>query len=311
MTPDTKTELLQRLRDELPELSAREARAARHLLTNYPMAGMRTVAEFANESGVSTATVLRLVKRLGFPVYSDFQSALRRHIEATLQSPLVRFGAQAEQDTPSPEGFFDRFIVAMSDHLETLRRSIVQGEFDAVVELIANPRRDIHLVGGRYSTNLMRYFADLLLAVRGRVSVIDGQTQIWPQNLLDMGKSSVLVITDVRRYQQDVIEFAHAAAKRGVTVVLLTDNWQSPAARSASHVLSFPVSSPSIFDVLTVGMALVEALTGAVANRLGDTGRARMASLEDLRKPFAPREPELNRTPQKRDELDDLQEQPE
>lgn len=309
MTFDTKVELLQRLREALPELSAREARAARHLLTNYPMAGLRTVAEFATESGVSTATVLRLVKRLGFPVYADFQAALHKHIEATLQSPLVRFGARAGQEASIADGFLDRFMAAMQEHLGILRGSIAESEFDMVVELIANPRRDIYVIGGRYSSNLMRYFADLLSAVRGRVNVIDGQTQIWPQYLLDMGKSSVLVITDVRRYQQDVIEFAHAAAKRGVTVVLLTDQWQSPVARSASHVLSFPVSSPSIFDVLTIGMALVEALTGAVANRLGNAGRARMESLEDLRTPFAPREPELNRTPQKRDELIDPQEQ--
>lgn len=294
-------DVAERLRRELPGLSAREARAARHLLANYPVAGLRTVAEFAAESGVSTATVLRLVKRLGFSIYADFQAALREHIEATLQSPLLRFGARRE-----PEGdagsFFDRFMAQMAEHILLLRQTTVQSEFDAVTALIADPRRDIHLVGGRYSSNLARYFADLLTAVRGRVTAVGGQTQTWPQHLLDMGKSSVVVVLDVRRYQQDVIEFAHAAAGRGATVVLLTDKWRSPAARSAAHVLGFPVASPSVFDVLAIGMALVEALVGAAANRLGENGKARMARLEDLRTPFAPKEPELNRTPQKRDE---------
>jgi hypothetical protein len=67
-------------------------------------------------------------------------------------------------------------------------------------------------------------------------------------------------------------------------------------------VLSFPVTSPSIFDVLTIGMALVEALVGAAANKLGENGKARIERLEELRTPFAPQEAELNRTRQNRDE---------
>lgn len=295
MTESGKASVLERLRQEMPALSGREARAARHLMTNYPVAGLNTVAEFAEQSGVSTATILRLVKRLGFSVYADFQSALREHIEETLQSPLLRFGARRGQERSAQFSFFDRFVEAMAGHLQALRESIPASEFEAVTALLADPKRDIHLLGGRYSSNLAHYCADLLTAVRSRVFSIGGQTQKWPQHLLDMGKGSVLVVFDVRRYQQDVIEFVHAASKRGATVILLSDNWQSPASRAANHVLSFPVASPSIFDVLTIGMALVEALVGSVANRLGDAGKARIETLEELRAPFAPREAELNR----------------
>lgn len=287
--------VLEKLRRELPELSGRETRAARHLLLNYPMAGLTTVAEFAEQSGVSTATILRLVKRLGFTVYADFQSSLRQHLEETLQSPLLRFGERQDQEQSSQLSFFDRFLETMSFHLRTLRDSVPASEFEAVTALLSDPRRDIHVLGGRYSSNIAIYFADLLTAVRGRVSPIGGQTQNWPQHLLDMGKSSVLVVIDVRRYQQDVIEFAHAASKRGATVVLLSDNWQSPAMRAADHVLSFPVESPSIFDVLTIGMALAEALVGATAIRVGEAGKTRIETLEELRTPFSPREAELNR----------------
>lgn len=65
--------VLERLKRELTDLSGREARAARHLLANYPVAGLTTVADFADQSGVSTATILRLVRRLGFTIYADFQ----------------------------------------------------------------------------------------------------------------------------------------------------------------------------------------------------------------------------------------------
>ncbi|WP_309083922.1 MurR/RpiR family transcriptional regulator [Chelativorans sp.] len=288
--------VLEQLRRDLPQLSGREARAARHLLANYPMAGLTTVAEFAAQSGVSTATILRLVKRLGFSVYADFQAALRRHLEETLQSPLIRFGERQVSEGSENDPFLDRFMEAMVGHMQALRGSVPAAEFEKVVALLSDPRRDIHIVGGRYSSNLGAYVADLLTAVRGRVFTIRGQTQQWPQHLLDMGKSSVLLVFDVRRYQQDVIEFAGAASRRGATVVLLTDAWQSPASRAADHVLTFQVESPSIFDVLTIGMALSEALVGAVASKLGGSGRERIEALEELRRPFAPKEAGLNRT---------------
>lgn len=289
--------VLERLRSELPELSGRESRAARHLMANYPMAGLTTVAEFAEQSGVSTATILRLVKRLGFSVYADFQASLRQHLEETLQSPLIRFADRPGADDGAANTFLERFLSAMADQVRALRDGAagMADEFDKVVQLLCDPRRDIHVLGGRYSSNVGVYFADLLASVRGKVFTIRGQTQIWPQHLLDMGRSSVLVAIDVRRYQPDVVEFAHAASRRGATVVLLTDPWRSPASRVADHVLSFPVESPSVFDALTPGMAMAEALVGAAASRLGETGRARVGTLEDLRRPFAQDEATLNR----------------
>lgn len=292
MTRPEEMSVLERLRHELPRLSGREARVARHLMANYPLAGLKTVAEFALGSGVSTATVLRLVKRLGFPVYADFQTALRRHLEETLQSPLIRFGQRLEPDKASASGasFLDRFLEAMSAHLQAMHEHVPASEFDKVVALLADPRRDIHVLGGRYSSHLGAYFADLLSAVRGRIHMVGGQTQRWPQHLLDIGRNSVLVAFDVRRYQQDVIEFTRAAAARGASVVLMTDIWQSPAARVATYVLGFPVVAPSIFDVLGPGMVLTDALIGAVADHMGEAGKTRVELLEELRRPFAPPE---------------------
>lgn len=296
MTEQADASVLERLRGEMPALRGREARAARHLMTNYPMAGLTTVAEFAAQSGVSTATILRLVKRLGFPVYAEFQASLRGHLEETLQSPLLRFGERQHRERAARNSFFDRFVETMAAQLQSLRDHVSAGDFDKVATLLADPRRDIHVIGGRYSSNLATYMADLLASIRGKVHTVRGQTQTWPHYLLDVGKGSVVLVIDVRRYQPDVVAFARAASKRGATVILLTDIWRSPASRSADHVLGFPVESQSVFDVLTVGVALGEALVGAVANKVGEAGKARIELLEELRRPFALQETPAGKT---------------
>ncbi|WP_274425597.1 MurR/RpiR family transcriptional regulator [Chelativorans sp. YIM 93263] len=297
--------VLETLRRVQPELSSREARAARYLMANYPTAGLTTVAEFAEQSGVSTATVLRLVKRLGFPVYAEFQEALRTHIEETLQSPLLRFGERKEREETTQKSLLVRTSNRMAEHFRALPELISEKEFDRAATLLADPKRDIHLLGGRYSSHVARYMADLLMAVRGKVYPVNGQTQAWPQYLLDMGRGSVLVVLDVRRYQNDVVQFTHAAAKRGATVLLLTDIWQSPAARSADLVLTFPVESPSIFDVLSIGMGVAEALVGAVASKADHVGKRRIEALEELRSRLTDAAPPKAASNRKRNEGND------
>ena len=53
-----------------------------------------------------------------------------------------------------------------------------------------------------------------------------------------MGKRDVLVIFDIRRYQESLIRFAEKAHARGVQIVLFTEQWLSPIARFARHVIA-------------------------------------------------------------------------
>lgn len=263
----------------LPSLSARESRVARYLMANFPIAGLRTVAELAEASGVSTATVLRLVRRLGFGSHAQFQSALKANLEIRLQSPLTRLERKTEGDAD----FLDDYFTQLARDMEQMRMTMDRTVFHAVTALLVEPKRDVHVIGGRYSGRIAQYFADLLASVRPSVRAIDPDAQKHPQHLLGIGRRSVVVVFDVRRYQNDVVDFARLAAAQGAKVVVLTDPWLSPAARVADHVLSFPIVSASIFDVMTGGMAVADALLGAVAQATGPAGRERMARLERLR----------------------------
>ncbi|WBU61524.1 MurR/RpiR family transcriptional regulator [Paracoccus albus] len=277
--PAAGEDMLASLQQMLPALSTREARAARHLIANFPISGLGTVAEVAETSGVSTATVLRLVKRLGYAGYAQFQAELKSQLEMRLQSPLIRLDAHASEDDDFLSGYFGQLAEAMSQMQSGMDRQT----FDAIVELLADPKRDIHVIGGRCSGHVARYFVDLLISLRQRVHAIDADANRHPLQLLDIGRNSVVVVMDVRRYQDEVIEFAQMAAERRARIILLTDPWLSPVARVASHVLTFPVTSPSIFDVMTGGMAVADALLGAVARVTGAGGRDRMGRLEELR----------------------------
>jgi DNA-binding MurR/RpiR family transcriptional regulator len=279
---DDGASIVEIVRDRLAQLTATERKAAHALLANYPAAGLAPVAEFAERAGVSAPSVLRFVAKLGCQGYPDLQRRLRAELEAQAATPLVKAqgsGIAAE----TPRSLADRFAAAAADNLTQTFRHLPQAEFEAVVALLADRRRAVHLIGGRFSDALARYMAAHLGLVRPRVAHVASQVGVWRDHLLDIARRDVMIVFDVRRYQPDVVAFARVAARRGAVVVLITDPWLSPVARHAEHVLAGRIAVPGHWDSNIALLALVEALVAAVTERLGDGARARIEELERLR----------------------------
>ena len=66
MPPQRATTVAERLRLMSGELTAAERKLMAALFANYPMAGLGSITDFAREADVSTPSVLRLAKKLGF-----------------------------------------------------------------------------------------------------------------------------------------------------------------------------------------------------------------------------------------------------
>src|ERR1700746_331058 len=86
-------------RHRLDSLSPAERRLARVLLASYPIAGLESVARFAERAGVSPPTVTRFITKLGFRGYPEFQENLRHEVQARLSSPLARYRDEPKRDS--------------------------------------------------------------------------------------------------------------------------------------------------------------------------------------------------------------------
>src|SRR3984893_8949285 len=83
------------VRQRLASLSPAERKLARVLLASYPIAGLESVARFAERAHVSPPTVTRFITKLGFSGYPEFQEVLRHEVQARLSSPLERYRDEA------------------------------------------------------------------------------------------------------------------------------------------------------------------------------------------------------------------------
>ncbi len=110
--------------------------------------------------------------------------------------------------------------------------------------------------------------------------------EFWPEHVLRMRRKDVVLLIDFRRYQLSLARLAaNIAEKRGATIVVVTDKWMSPAARSADHIVALPIEAGTAWDTVAAAMALVEALIvrvseadwGATQKRIKDWDGIRFA----------------------------------
>lgn len=274
--------IAEKLREGLDIFSSTERRIAHRLLSEYPIAGLQSATELARSVGVSTPTVLRLVARMGYASYMDFQRTLREELAAQLSTPLSKFPGMPTQQAGMPETAIEGFAEAVQGNIRETFANLTLTEFHNAAQLLTDPRSRVHLVGGRFTDALALYLSVQLRILRPGVSHLQEQESNWRDQLLDMGKRDVLVIYDIRRYQPSLLRLANAAAGRQVRVILLTDQWLSPIVRVATHVLSARVAVPSIWDSSAALMALSEALLAEVSHLGGEQCRRRIRELEEM-----------------------------
>lgn len=268
----------ERISERMDALPAGERRAAQALVANYPVIGLKTVAEFAQAAGVSSPTILRFVSRLGFQNYADFQAALQDELAAQLQSPASRAGLRAGHQAQAPDA-----VEATLDNIRETFSHLSARQIADIVALLAQPRTGIFLVGGRFTDPVARYMAAHLTLIRAGVLHLEGQEGNWRDRLVDMGKRDVLLVFDIRRYQDSLLRFAETAHQRGVQIVLFTDQWLSPIARFARHVVAGRTAVPSPWDSSAALFVVAEALIGELTGRLELESARRLAELDRLR----------------------------
>lgn len=268
------------IRIRYQDLTRKERKFADTLLANYPVAGLASITEVAAGASVSTPTILRTAKKLGFKGFPGFQAALRSEIKDALATPIVkheRWASEAPQ-----EHILNQFATATMNNMSSSLRQIDHRTFDKVSNLLANEDKKIAIVGGRLSHAIADYLATHLQIIRDDVALLSASPSRWPHHLLNMKSGDVLVLFDVRRYETNLSDLAKLASKRGIKIVLFTDQWMSPISTKAEHTLAVRIEVPSGWDSAVVTLFLVEALVAAVETHRWPQTRSRIKELEKL-----------------------------
>lgn len=269
--------IAEKLKLREPELTRAERQLSAAILDNYPIPGLGSITELADLAKVSTPTVARMVQKLGFSGYPDFQQALRGELSEIISNPAQK---RAGVTPALPEThMLHRYSVAAADNMRATLEAVDLSEFNALKERISDPARRIYIAGGRLSGTLAQTLYLHLQMIRPDVHYIPPQAS-WTHSILDLDARDTLILFDVRRYENSTLLMAEMAHDLGVETVLFTDQWRSPIQKLAKYTFAARISVPSAWDSGLALLLLVESLIAAVQEDQWETVKDRTDQLE-------------------------------
>jgi len=146
---------------------------------------------------------------------------------------------------------------------------------------LLNEASSVSVLGGRFSQALAVYLHAHLRLIRGGALLLS--TADVPDEIAHLGRGSLIVIFDFRRYHPEA-EFAarYTKARRG-KVIVVTDPYLSPAAHHADHTLVAEVEGPHLVDSYASVVALLDTIIGDLVATNSAAMRQRIDRVETAR----------------------------
>ena len=176
----------------------------------------------------------------------------------------------------------NRFTKTVIDNISQSLGEIDTKDFDKACDLISDADRQVFIVGGRITRTLADYLFLHLQVIRDKVTHVASNSNAWPHYLLEVSKGDVIVIFDIRRYENSTQRLAELATERKARIVLFTDQWTSPVASIADITFRNRITAPSAWDSNVASMLLIETLIAQVEEKDWGRTRKRMEALEDM-----------------------------
>lgn len=269
-----------RIQEKLDDLTRAERQLALSILENYPASGLGPLTALAKDANVSVPTVARMVQKLGYKGYPDFQAELREELRAKATGPIAKHDTWAEA-APS-EHLLNRFTDAVMDNIRLTLGQIDPEAFDQACAMVADQSRHLFVAGGRITHTLAEYFFMHMQVIRPNLTHVQSTSSTWPHDMLNAQKDDVFIIFDVRRYENNTLKLAEVAHARGAKIILFTDQWRSPVHHLADISFSCRIIAPSAWDSATTTMLLIETMIASVQTLNWSETKERMEQLEDM-----------------------------
>ncbi len=270
----------ERLHARQRDLTRAERQVCDIILSNYPASGLGSITELAEAAAVSTPTIARMVQKLDFAGYPEFQAKLRQELNDILSNPIAK--RETWVSAAPDQHILNRFTQEATENIRGSLDQLDPQTFDRIASLLADPRRHVHIAGGRITQTLAAYLVLHLQMIRSSVGLVPANSNAWPHYLLDLKEGDILAVFDIRRYESSTQLLAEMARERGAEIILFTDQWRSPIQAIASHIVAARITAPSAWDSTIALLLVVEAAIAAIQELRWDETRQRTEELEQI-----------------------------
>ena len=243
----------------LAEGSASNRAIADYLLRNQVRVTALGIEELADACAVSTATISRFARDLGFKNYAAMRGAVAETLQSLLQ-PVEKLRSTIARRTAKASPALESLGYAEAA-LTATRGGLAGTQVDRVGTVLTKART-VYVLGFGLSSFLAGALAMHLQPFCRHVVEVaaSGGTEVAAGHLATIGAKDVLVVISLPRYTLDVVPLTRFARDAGATIVSITDSPASPLAELGHHVLYAHSAHPVLPSSSSAALAVIEAL---------------------------------------------------
>jgi DNA-binding MurR/RpiR family transcriptional regulator len=212
---------------------------------------------------VSTATVSRFARTMGFKGYPDLRASMAETLQSILR-PVEKLRDVIERAAPAGSPLTE----GLETTLDSVRQAAAGLDPEQLQRIVARLQgaSTVYVMGFGLSAHLAGILSlGLQPFCPQLINVVEfGGTEVAAGRLMNVGPGDVLIAISVPRYAADALQLTAYARDRGAEVVTITDSPASPLARLSDDVLLAPAAHPVLSSSLAAALLVVEALLTAL-----------------------------------------------
>lgn len=256
--------VLERLADELGDLTPEARKAATYVLENPRDVGVSTVREIAEAANVKPNSIVRMARQLGFEGYEDFREPFREAIRnGSVDFPDRARWLQAVRQGGKLGALYADLVDGMLSNIETTFSGIDEVQLKTAAEKIWNSRQVFTLGVGVNSANAQNF---TYLASTGMVQfhAIPKPGSVATDDLAWADSQDVMIAISCKPYRREVLEAMRVAGEQGLTVIGISDSPASPVITGSDIGFVVASDTPQFFPSSISTIALLETLLSFV-----------------------------------------------
>lgn len=270
------------------EMDIERMSKSQQIIANYVAGALNqipycTEEDIAEAVGVSTATVSRFWRFIGFDNLKAFKKHLQEHEHATPAGKMQHILSKVDGEEADVMG--EMVAIAQSNLAITSER-VDRAHYASAVEAI-HQANTVYVYGTGAASCLTELLSFRLSRIGLRIVVMAGSGRQLLETLVHAGPQDIALLFGFVKRSPELTVLLNHAAEAGYTTLLVTDLLVSDMLAQSDIVLQLDRGEIEGFHSMTAPIALVEALIVGVTKRRGDQAFVQLDKLSGLRRQYA------------------------
>ena len=271
------TYFIEKLKNASAQFTHSQCTIAEYIQGHVESIAFCTLEELASQIGVSTTTVIRFSRVLGYQGFTDMQQAVKDEIQnkASLPERLD------DLEKVSGNALLRKSFALDEENLVQTLAAQKDEDLERAVSFISNADK-VYLLGMRSSYSLAYYMASRLGEIRPNVHLIHSIGMLYPEEIVSASAKDVCIAYMFPRYSKAAIHILGWMKEQGIRIVLFTA-MNNYALSSYADVL-FPcvLKSLSYKNSIAAPVCLSNYLVTELVTHNYDQSRLMLSKTEDI-----------------------------